>query len=238
MSPSRARRPRGFSASPAPTTVARAIPRPSDAAARRWLTLALLLALATLLGSGAARAQDDRSVFEITPFFGYQFGSEFQVDDFEFGRVELDIDDSEAYGVMVDFGLTRQFQIEIFASRQSSELRFGNDLLSPSPSLGDLDVDILHGGVLYQGARGQLKPYAVLTGGITTLDTDFAGSETYPSIGLGGGVKLEFSDFVGFRLDGRFIFTGVDDQDYDCCYDRRDDTLNQLLVSAGLQLRF
>jgi hypothetical protein len=73
---------------------------------------------------------------------------------------------------------------------------------------------------------------------VTTLDTGIGGSESYPSVGLGGGVKLEFSEFIGLRFDGRFIFTDLQEERYDCCYNREQDTLTQLLVSLGLQFKF
>lgn len=201
------------------------------------LTWAVLALVSLLLSARAAQAQRDSS-FELTPFFGYAVGSDFEVDDFDLGFVELEVDDSDFFGVMADFSINRNLQIEVFASRQSTDLELAGSLFFPSEPLGEVDIEVLHAGVLYQGSRGQLKPYAVLTGGISSLDTEFGGSETYPSVALGGGVKFEFAENFGFRLDGRFLFTDLDEQRYDCCYDQQNDSLTQLLVSAGLQFRF
>ena len=40
-------------------------------------------------------------------------------------------------------------------------------------------------------------------------------------------------------LDGRFLITDLQEaDDFDCCYNQQDDTLTQLLLTAGIQLRF
>lgn len=201
----------------------------------------LLLAAALSTGSLAARQPAwDRAV-ELTPVASYQFGSSFEVDDFDLGRVDLEIDDGAGYGAILDIDLTRSIQLELLAVRQESELELDRGFRSPAEPLGDVDLDYLHAGVLWHGILGQVQPFGVFTIGATRLDADGFDSETYPSVSLGGGVKLLFNDRIGARFEGRFFATALDEDD-DCCRRRRSrddgDDLVQGFVAAGLILRF
>ena len=197
---------------------------------------ALLLAVPLLLAAPAAAQR-----VEITPFVGFQFAGEFEdrfdVDDFN----DVDVEEGESYGVLVDFGLSRSSQIELLYSRQDTELRedrlFGLSLL-------ELEIEYWHLGFLYQWGPGQVRPYLVLSLGATNLAPVGFDDTTRFSWSAGGGVKLMFSEHVGFRADGRFYSTLIDeDDDVFCdpfgCFSYDDSTFFfQLDVKAGIVFAF
>ena len=188
---------------------------------------------------------------EITPVFNYNFGSSIEVDDFDFGGVDIDLDDADGLGLFADFRITNNIQLEVLYSVQKTELEVDEGLFSESFPIADADVEYLHAGVLFQGNLGQVKPYFAITGGLTRIDVALEGtdSETYPSIGLGGGVKVLFTDHIGLRADARLFVTALDEDDDfyrrrgdgrrfrdDCC--GSDDSLAQGQVSVGLIFAF
>ena len=140
----------------------------------------------------------------------------------------------------MDFRISRSLQLELFYLSQSTELQFDTGILDPGVSLGDVDLDYIHGGVLWQLNAGQIKPFLTLTGGITQIDAEIGGdSESRPSIGVGGGIKIFFTDNIGFRAEGRYLITVLDeDDDFDCCADYSDDNLTQGMVGVGLIIAF
>ncbi|MEM6704009.1 MAG: outer membrane beta-barrel protein [Acidobacteriota bacterium] len=183
---------------------------------------------------------------EITPSVNYSFGSGFEVDDFDFGFIDIDVDETDGLGLFLDFRINENFMVEVLYSTQETELEADDGLFSESFPIADADIEYLHGGVLFEASFGQVKPYFALTGGLTRIDVALEGadSETYPSLGLGGGVKLMFTRNFGLRADGRFFFTALDEndnfyrrrRDFDCC--GSDDTLTQFQGSVGLTFAF
>ena len=209
----------------------------------RWSALVLTALAATLLP--AALSAQSNSV-ELTPHVGFRFGGSFDIQDFEFGDVDFDVEDSEAYGLTLDIPISRNFQIEVLYSVQQTELEIDQGLFAESFPLGDIDLEFYQVGALWQGYSGQLRPYASITGGVTRLEIDVAGtdSETRPSLTIGGGLKVFFSDNVGLRLDGRLFVTVLeDDDDFDdrCCRyygDEDGETITQGQMSVGLIFAF
>ncbi|MEM7051847.1 MAG: outer membrane beta-barrel protein [Acidobacteriota bacterium] len=202
-------------------------------------------ALALLATAPVVQAQS----FEITPFFGYRVGGEFDRFDEDFGDLDFDtdieVDNGESFGVIVDFPIGQNFYVELFASRQESELIFDGGLFEPDDTLFDIDVDYYHGGILYEWNPGQLKPFVVASAGVTQLSpNNGSGDETYFSASVGGGVKVFFSDNFGLRFEGRVFSTVVDEDDeVFCdrryCYDYDDGNyLYQGEGRVGLILRF
>ena len=205
--------------------------------------LALLVAAGMAFPAGAAD-------LELTPFVGYQFGGTFEsdYDDDDDFFDDVDIEESESYGLMLDIGITRNAQIELFYSRQESAFEdsdFFGGLFDDNEIFGDVEIEYFHGGFLYQWAGGQVQPFAVATVGATrfTLPGD---SDTRFSAAAGGGVKVFFNDHVGVRFDGRVYSTFIDEDDeVDCrrnrrvCYRYDDDVfLVQLDVKFGLIFAF
>lgn len=200
-----------------------------------------LLAL-FFLAPAAAFAQLNR--FEITPFAGYR--ADATVDsssDLGFNR-DVKFEGSSFFGVAFDIPIAPSWQVELLASRQKTSLHIDAGLLSPSQTLGDINLDYYQAGILYQWGRGQVNPYIVATGGVARLDPDFPGldAKDYFAGSLGGGVKVFVSPNVGFRFDARGTWTNLrthydDRSHHDDRYDSKGD-LVQGEGSVGLILAF
>ena len=180
---------------------------------------------------------------EITPFVGYQFGGAFE-DRFDFDNDDfddLDLEESENFGLILDVALNQNVQLEFLYSRQETSFEpdsvFGRNAI-------DLEVDYLHVGALYQWVPGQFRPYVVASAGATRFSPEVLDRETRPSVSVGGGVKLFLGDHIGFRFEGRMYSTWIDDDDEVFCDDRYCFTyednvfLFQWDVKAGLIIAF
>lgn len=214
-----------------------------DRSARSSRSTLLIPALAAvllfgLLAAPASLAQSGRpGKIELTPYVSYRFGGEVRDEDFHRDRNNsTDIEESEAYGVTLDVPITRGLSLELLVSRQQTQAQFDEGLFEPSFDLGDIDVTYGHVGVLYQWNLGQVNPFVVGSIGGTLFDPSFPGAdeETRLSIGLGGGVKLFFSEHVGVRLEGRGFWTDVEDNNDRYHYGDEGSTLYQGEASAGL----
>ena len=156
------------------------------------------------------------------------------------------MDDSPAFGVTLDFPLSSTLQLELLASRQSSELQFDQDLFGSATGVADIDVSYYHVGLLWQGRHPRITPFFVASLGVASLEPDVPGasSEDRFSASLGAGVKVFFSENVGLRFEGRGFVSDYDsdsrDNDDFCYYDDRyddscyDDSFSQGQVSVGL----
>ena len=169
----------------------------------RWIVLAACAAVGLC---GAAGAQDLKTV-EFTPFYGYAFSGGLEDDD---TGQEYDVDDSACYGGMVDVRVSDNTQIELFLSRQESELE-ADDGLFGGPTLFDLDIDYYHLGGTYILTDNWWQPFVVATVGATHIDPDASGSDSITrfSLGIGGGVRFFPTENFGLYLAGRGLFTFV-----------------------------
>jgi hypothetical protein len=183
------------------------------------LLILSMLGLITLVTLPAA-AQSHGNGIEITPMVGYRWGGTFTFMDWE-----SDIEEDSAYGLVIDFPITRGLQLELLAARQSTRL------YSPAGCLmcttcycgtGDIDITHYHVGVLYQWHTRSIDPFVVGSIGIGDIDPGDpnARDQTRFSTSVGGGFKLWFSEHLGFRLEARGIWTDTDDNgcrnDYWC----------------------
>jgi hypothetical protein len=213
----------------------------------RCLALTALL----LLGSGVssvAHAVDgangvDRHGVEITPIASFLFAGTFPVDDFELGRLDVDLDSTTNLGLIADFALNRHFQIEVLYLDHQTDANIDFGLLFAPEPLGKVDLQTFQAGVLWQGAAGQIKPYFVLTAGATNLDFELPGANDHTgfSMTFGGGVKAFLTQHLGVRLDGRLFVVDVGSggsRGYrdECCY--QSDSLSAGLLSGGVIFAF
>lgn len=178
---------------------------------------------------------------EITPFGGYQFGGDF--DDIETGA-DLELDETSAYGLMVDVDLDWERQVEVYFSRQETELQVESGEF-PSSRLFDVDVSYYHVGGIYMWDYDAFRPFVVGTLGLTHFHPDLSGgnSETDFSMALGGGVKVMPTRYFGFRFEGRGFATFVDSSTSIYCADGctvffSSDVFTQFQVTAGVVFRF
>jgi hypothetical protein len=196
--------------------------------------LALAALAAPALADGAYR-------FEITPQIQYRFGGTLSGEDNAIADVDLDVNDGEGYGVTFDIPLSRSMQLELLASRQSTELRFDEGLFGGNFDVADIDLSYYHAGILFQGGDQRVNPFFVASAGATVLSPDVPGADTETrfSVSIGGGVKVFFNEHVGMRFEGRGFWTAVDSSDdycdyYSCWDDYNDNDLTQGVASAGL----
>ena len=159
------------------------------------------------LAAGLAQAAYGDTI-EITPFYGYSFGGEFE--DAETGA-GLNVRDSGCWGGMLDLRVSPLGSVEFYFSRQETELKSDESLFT-STKLFDLDVDYYHLGGTYILTDGQWQPFVVGTLGATHLDPEAPAtdSSTWFSVGLGGGVRFFPTEHLGLYLAGRGLFTFVE----------------------------
>jgi hypothetical protein len=145
---------------------------------------------------------------EITPFAGLRFGGGFE--DTNTGT-SISLNDSGSYGLVVDFDISPDQQIEVYLSRQSTTLT-ADGTFTGDP-LFDLSVEYYHVGGLYliEVESDRVRPFVSGSFGLTRLNPqgDDLSTETQLSLALGGGAKFFITEHLGLRLDARGIFTAL-----------------------------
>lgn len=166
-----------------------------------------LTAMILLIGCGTApifaQYGYDSHRFEISPFAGYQFGGKLSVQ-----TGTLSVKDAMNYGVALDFYIRSGVQVELAYIRQESELRRKDVLTGITSPLFDMAVEYYQIGSLYEIRPGRVRPYALITVGLTHFNPKpkDSSSEWRFSFGFGGGVKAFVTERIGFRFQGRLLF--------------------------------
>lgn len=172
-----------------------------------WVAVAgLWIAMAGAATPGRAQTTG----VEITPFMGYMFGGEVST----YGG-SLVLDDGMDYGLVLDYSLNRQTQVEASYTRQDTKLNFDEYRVGRRP-IYDVSVNVWQVGGLYRfNPTATVRPFLSGTLGFThygvgdKLDggaPDLNG-DTFFSIVLGGGVKIFPSERIGIRLAGHLYNT-------------------------------
>jgi hypothetical protein len=203
---------------------------------------ALLLAAAT-----PASAQK----VELTPFLGWAFGGTFKNVNVPSGTGvnRLDIANSPDYGLIVDFTLAPQIQIELLGQWQRSRLKTHDNVTGGDRDIIDpLTVAYYHVGIVFQTPRSELKKpqgFFAITGGASNFSGEGAESETRFSMGGAIGGKWFMSERLGVRLQSRIMvsyFASTSELFCDpggICYQiPANSFLPQLDISAGLIVAF
>ncbi|MDJ0840871.1 MAG: hypothetical protein QNK37_30445 [Acidobacteriota bacterium] len=151
--------------------------------------------------------------FEITPYVGYQFLGDLEVYGFDNGLPtdEISVDDSETYGIILDFTTWDGGQIELVWSHQESEVEL-EDFFRAHPKV-DISIDYFQiGGLqIFSEDDAKVRPFIAGSLGAAYIDPGSGfGNTTRLSLHLGGGVKFFLSDRVAFRVDGKFKSTFID----------------------------
>jgi opacity protein-like surface antigen len=186
---------------------------------------------------------------EITPLVGLRTGGELETSVSDLFDTDVEIDDSETYGIAIDIPISRGFQVELLANRQESAFRANGALFDDDRRLADVSVENFQAGVLWQWGGGQVNPFFVATLGVAQLDPEVAGAKSENRFAgtLGGGVKVFFSRNFGLRLEGRGYWADLGgdsfddrcDRHGDYCYDYNyDQDLYQIEGAAGLIISF
>ena len=176
--------------------------------------------------------------FELTAIAGIQSGADFS-DQQNGGDVRMH--SAENLGLILDFNVAPDTQLEILYSRATPEL---DD--SDGSRLADLKIEHLHVGGVYVYNAGHVRPFFAATLGATRFDPSApgSGSDTRFSLGLGGGVKLMLTDNIGVRLEARAYAIEVDSDSAVFCVNNTcrihydGDFLMQYAAHAGVVIAF
>jgi hypothetical protein len=190
----------------------------------------------------AGYAQEAERV-EITPFAGVRVGGGFQDD---VTSTELEIDPSASYGLMLDFPWETGTQLEIYLSRQTTDVEA--EVATPgAPDFG-LHVEYYHiGGTVMLEKFRNFETYLVATVGATRLDPSGStlDSEIRGSLSIGLGSKYPFSERLKLRMEGRVFVTAMDSDSSifcnlpgSCLITVESDTLVQWEALLGLTFAF
>jgi hypothetical protein len=199
-----------------------------------------IAALFLLYALFAAASPDARAV-EVAPFTGHRYGGGFEDANTLSG---FELADATSFGLLLDFDSEPDQQIEVFLSRQDTQLTTAGTFTG-NP-LFDLTIDYYHVGGLYLlPVDGIMHPFVSGTVGLTRMVPKRADltTENRLSLSLGGGAKFYFSGNVGLRFDARAIYTMMNaDTSVFCsggCTIRvRSNGLVQAEAGAALLVRF
>lgn len=169
---------------------------------------AILVAIAVAASAApVVFAQSDPKV-EITPFYGYRFGGNFQ--DYYTGA-DLNVNDDASYGASLGWNVNEELTVELLWSRQDSGIDVS--LLNTLTRV-PLTVDqwMVGGFYRYDTGNGKFVPFLGGGLGFTHFGSSAAGAGSSNRFGiyLDGGIKYMFSRHVGLRADLRGYFTWVD----------------------------
>ncbi|HET9251140.1 MAG TPA: outer membrane beta-barrel protein [Candidatus Eisenbacteria bacterium] len=205
---------------------------------KSWIPIfALAFALA-----GAASRSEAREIY-ISPMFGYTTAGSLDL-----GEADLDdvkIEGGLTWGGQLGFSASPGFTFEASYMQQETELSINGDNINPSAERAfELQVAQLHGNFLFEkiGYGSTTRPYFLLGLGATFFNPsgDFD-TESRFSFSIGAGVKIEASEKIGLKIQGKYNPTYLD-EDYGgvwCdpfyCYQVSDpDYLDQGEFAAGL----
>lgn len=183
----------------------------------------------------------DAHAVEVAPFVGHRYGGSFEDANTLSG---FELADATSFGLLLDFDQEPDKQIEVFLSRQDTQLTTSGTFTG-NP-LFDLSIDYYHiGGLYLLPADGPMLPFVSGTFGLTRMVPKRADltTENRLSLSLGGGAKFFFSRNAGVRFDVRAIYTmlNADTSVFcsgGCTIKVRSNGFVQIEAGAALLMRF
>jgi hypothetical protein len=170
----------------------------------------IVFGLAMLI-TGLITQTSHAQTIEITPSYGYQFGSKLG-----YGSNYIKIEDSEQFGITLGVEADDDLMIEASYFHYGTELSIRDVFYSPSEqNLSDLSVDwILIGGAKYFPA-GNLRPFLGGALGMvifspsnenaSIINRSLSNSTKF-AFAFKGGVNIMITDRVGINLQGNLNF--------------------------------
>jgi hypothetical protein len=209
-------------------------------ARRLAIGIAGMALFAAATGASAQQAEPDYANFEITPFYGYMAGGEFEdpVD-----GSDRDLDEDNNFGVIFNAAVDEWRHYELLYSSQSTQIG------GTAPM--DLDVQYLQlGGTVSSPDAERVIPYFGMTVGAARFSPDQSGldDETKLAFSVAGGFKVPITDRIGVRFDARAFISLLDtDGNIFCVSDAgggacairtKSDTFLQYSAALGLIVGF
>jgi opacity protein-like surface antigen len=173
------------------------------------------------------------SPVEITPTVGYRWGGDIRIESLGLAFLEPDgstvyskdfnvgISSGGSYGLRLDFTLNQRFQLELMANFQQTQLKDGQGLFGevpggflPAGTVNFLDITIHHyqAGLVWYLNEGPNRWFLVGSAGITAINPHSPlPNDSAFSAGLGGGIRMDISDHLGVRFEGRYYFVSTDE---------------------------
>ena len=168
----------------------------------------LVAVLAVFIFQTAALAQKK---FEVTPFYGFMFA----------GKAtgyngDLNFRDDQMYGLILDITLKPGIQLELYYSRSDTRVDFV-EFRGPTYKLTDASINYIQIGALRNLKKmGKTTIFGVGSLGATLLSPTGESYNETPeaftyedwwlfSLTMGGGAKIQFSERIGLRLEGRLM---------------------------------
>lgn len=205
--------------------------------------ISALTGMALLAAAVPAAAQESSEIysnFEITPFYGYTAGGEFED---PADGTDRDIDENNNFGVIFNAAVDKWRHYELLYSTQSTEI----DGAVPM----DLDVEYLQiGGTVSHPDAERVIPYFGITVGGARFSPDAPGldDETKLAFSVAGGLKVPITERIGLRFDARAfvslldtdgnIFCVSDSGVGTCAIRTKSDTLLQYSAALGVTVGF
>lgn len=201
------------------------------------------LGMTLLAAAGTASAQqkgDDYPNWEITPFYGYMAGGEFED---PATNTDRDVEEDNDFGVIVNAAVEHWRHYEFLYAQQGTQVGGGVPM--------DLDIEYLQiGGTVSHPDAERVIPYFGLTVGAARFSPDGAGldDETKLAFTVAGGFKVPITDHIGVRFDARAfvslldtdgnIFCVSDNGAGTCAIRTKSDTFLQYHAALGLIVAF
>ena len=209
----------------------------------------LLLPMLLILAAAPPFAQDYNA--EITPFGGYRFGGNFDIEETGAGigsATSVELSDSSSYGLMVDWRHSPNTTWQILYSEQDTDAQVSGTA-TPLRSIGT-QLRVLQIGGTYRGPGDVVQPYLAATVGGTHIRTsgNESQSDTFFSGSIGVGINVLPTSRFGLRLEARAYGTLTDSStdlfcqtgpDLNVCAIRvQGKLLSQVETFAGFTFRF
>jgi hypothetical protein len=159
----------------------------------------ILAGLLVLISTQPVAGQKSKSSLQISPYTGYVAGGKIRV-----STGDLSINDSQNYGIFVEFPVRRQVSAGFYYSYQPTHMNFWHLRDGTTEKLFDMDVHyfMLGGQYDYPTASNVIwfGSFGIGASVFSPKNTLEYSDEWRFAVNLGGGAKIFFSNVIGIRL--------------------------------------
>lgn len=147
---------------------------------------------------------------EITPSYGYQFGSRVN-----YGPNYIQFDDSDQFGISLGYEIRRSLFAEASYLRHSSQINIRDIVVSPTKArLADLNADWFLVGIYKYFKQDNIQPFVGLGSGVVVLTPSNENrdivrrrldDETKLTFTFKAGVNFMITESIGINLQGNLL---------------------------------